>query len=1017
MRSGDATLDIRIEYRVLAAAVGAELRRAARRRRARSSRCARSSRRTPARTGSASRCGCRPRSPSSSRCCPSSPRSGSVAGRRRPASSGFRPPPAGAEALYADYARRVAGAAAPARGSRRRRARRRRRETEKKRAITQEVWDEQSSRAKVAFRTPADGSPAFGRGAPAPQAAYKDLDELEDRAAPAMQPAGDDEPCPPRRRRRRRASTTATCGWRRRRRRYAAGWSRRMRRRAPGRSTCSSAPRRSRSRCSRCRPAASPRGRRRTTTRSPPTARSTCAPTAAWHALAITAKPARVELRHVAVPREQPDVFRVAAIANPLAGAAVARADRRLRSRARSSSRATSTTRRPARSVEVGLGVDPTVKIARNTEFREEATGMLRGGLRLVHAIAIDIENLSARPDRSRGARARAGRARRRRRRRGRDRQASSRRGSGGRRIPTRPPTSGCAAAIAGACRCPRAARCSCAPVTRSRSRASTSSSAATGGSRERAQRGCSGSSAMRPAGHRARGSRVGHAARDARGARRPAAHRRRARVAGARRQDADRSATGARVLDVALRALRRAVAADGAGTERDELAARLRAERMRSRRGSRTPRRARVPRATRAPRSRRRSPPALRDLAVAASRGVAAGDAAAARRARRARSPRRARVASTAELEAAAARRRARAGSTRGSRGREADAGDEAARLMIDVVADAGGDAVVTCSYVVPGAAWRPYHRATLLARRPARRVADRRRACGRRPARTGATSSSRSRSSARRSASSRRSSHDDELRTRRRPDDGHRRGARSGACRRPGSARRRSRCPASTTAGSASSLRGAQRMTIAPTARRTACRSAASSAPAQLSLVAIPLRSPWVHLRARIVNTGAVPLLAGPVDLIMASGYVGRAEVGFVAAGREVRSRLRPRGRPARASHRGPRARRRRPARRLERADRARRGAAVEPRRAAGARSSSPSASRSPRSSRSTSSIVGRGRVPAARARRGDHAGHARALDERGLVSWTVELPPLGRRAVTLEYKIRSQRDVAGV
>ena len=38
-------------------------------------------------------------------------------------------------------------------------------------------------------------------------------------------------------------------------------------------------------------------------------------------------------------------------------------------------------------------------------------------------------------------------------------------------------------------------------------------------------------------------------------------------------------------------------------------------------------------------------------------------------------------------------------------------------------------------------------------------------------------------------------------------------------------------------------------------------------------------------------------------------------------------------------------------------------------------------------------------------------------RAIDDRGLVSWTVELPPLGRRAVTLEYRIKSQRGVAGV
>jgi hypothetical protein len=50
-------------------------------------------------------------------------------------------------------------------------------------------------------------------------------------------------------------------------------------------------------------------------------------------------------------------------------------------------------------------------------------------------------------------------------------------------------------------------------------------------------------------------------------------------------------------------------------------------------------------------------------------------------------------------------------------------------------------------------------------------------------------------------------------------------------------------------------------------------------------------------------------------------------------------------------------------------------------------------------------------------------DHDGEeitqvtARALDERGLVSWSVELPPAGRRAVTLEYVIKSQRNVAGV
>src|SRR5947208_3461494 len=44
-----------------------------------------------------------------------------------------------------------------------------------------------------------------------------------------------------------------------------------------------------------------------------------------------------------------------------------------------------------------------------------------------------------------------------------------------------------------------------------------------------------------------------------------------------------------------------------------------------------------------------------------------------------------------------------------------EAHAGGQAARLVIDLVADAAGDATLSASYVVPGAAWRPYHRAQL--------------------------------------------------------------------------------------------------------------------------------------------------------------------------------------------------------------------------------------------------------------------------------------------------------------
>jgi hypothetical protein len=116
----------------------------------------------------------------------------------------------------------------------------------------------------------------------------------------------------------------------------------------------------------------------------------------AWHSIAVSAMPATAKVRHVAVPREQADVFRVAAIANPFAGPLLpGPIDVYDRGRFLITSELDYTP--PAATVEIGLGVDATVKIARNSEFREEATGMLRGKLELHHQVTIDIENLSGR--------------------------------------------------------------------------------------------------------------------------------------------------------------------------------------------------------------------------------------------------------------------------------------------------------------------------------------------------------------------------------------------------------------------------------------------------------------------------------------------------------------------------------------------------------------------------------------------------------------------------------------------
>ena len=116
----------------------------------------------------------------------------------------------------------------------------------------------------------------------------------------------------------------------------------------------------------------------------------------AWHSIAVTAKPSTAKLRHVAVPREQADVFRVAQIANPFAGPLLP-GPIDIYDRGRFLVTSTADYTPPGATVEIGLGVDAAVKVARNATFHEEAAGMLRGALRLIHAIAIDVENLSGR--------------------------------------------------------------------------------------------------------------------------------------------------------------------------------------------------------------------------------------------------------------------------------------------------------------------------------------------------------------------------------------------------------------------------------------------------------------------------------------------------------------------------------------------------------------------------------------------------------------------------------------------
>jgi len=332
-------------------------------------------------------------------------------GRRQsePARTGFRAPPAGVAALYGDYLQafpsgrvgdgRIAGGRVP----------------------PPEVWDEESSRAKPAFGSPAPGAPAAphvaAAGTPAPQALHRAMLA----AAPAPKLAGAMAFAS-------RASAPEADATRARMAEPPA-----PHRPAPA-PPPAPRPRLDYTNLRMAPPGSPERGALVAVPAPPPTASiaatvshaqwtlnalalpAGCSVSwphtydyafatdgavdvqsdGAWHSIAVTARPATAKLRHVAVPREQPDVFRLASIANPLPGPLLpGPIDVYDRGRFLITSAVGHTP--PGAAVEIGLGVDPQVKLARNTEFREEATGMLRGGLRLHHAVAIDVDNLSDR--------------------------------------------------------------------------------------------------------------------------------------------------------------------------------------------------------------------------------------------------------------------------------------------------------------------------------------------------------------------------------------------------------------------------------------------------------------------------------------------------------------------------------------------------------------------------------------------------------------------------------------------
>ncbi len=111
-----------------------------------------------------------------------------------------------------------------------------------------------------------------------------------------------------------------------------------------------------------------------------------------YHAVPLLAREGEVAVHHVVVPRESTDVFRLAAFHNPLSwpllrgpAEVTVGGDYLLTAELPASP--------PRGEVELGLGVDQAVKVARNTTYEEESAGLIKGSLRLHHGIRVEVAN------------------------------------------------------------------------------------------------------------------------------------------------------------------------------------------------------------------------------------------------------------------------------------------------------------------------------------------------------------------------------------------------------------------------------------------------------------------------------------------------------------------------------------------------------------------------------------------------------------------------------------------------
>ncbi len=117
----------------------------------------------------------------------------------------------------------------------------------------------------------------------------------------------------------------------------------------------------------------------------------------AFHAIPVADWEATTNVRYVAVPREAQQVYRLLEIESPI-DAALLSGPLDIYEGAGDDVMYRTTTRMPATPprarVEIGLGVEPAVKIARISTFQEETAGLLGGSLALGHSLSVELRNM-----------------------------------------------------------------------------------------------------------------------------------------------------------------------------------------------------------------------------------------------------------------------------------------------------------------------------------------------------------------------------------------------------------------------------------------------------------------------------------------------------------------------------------------------------------------------------------------------------------------------------------------------